>query len=114
MATSGHATVCKYVLKRDHGVCALCGTDTIALREEVDRLSVQDGFDTLANLGYTGKYLKMRMRLWCADHLIPFHKGGADELSNYRTLCYPCHVKVTIPQATEWPNKGDGPWGPIA
>lgn len=30
-----------------------------------------------------------------ADHIIPRRKGGADALSNLRTLCQPCHSRIT-------------------
>jgi 5-methylcytosine-specific restriction protein A len=32
---------------------------------------------------------------WEADHIIPLAEGGTNELSNYRTLCVPCHKAET-------------------
>jgi 5-methylcytosine-specific restriction protein A len=53
-----------HVLKRDHGICALCGSDESA----------------------TGD--------WQADHVIPVVEGGG-ECGLLRTLCTPCHKRVT-------------------
>lgn len=33
---------------------------------------------------------------WEADHIVPVIEGGGEcDLANYRTLCIPCHRKVT-------------------
>lgn len=33
---------------------------------------------------------------WQADHIVPVCMGGGEsDLSNFRTLCVPCHEKVT-------------------
>lgn len=64
------------VFERDHGICAICGTDTTAL--EGERVGNRYG------------------ALWDADHIIPVAEGGGEcDLSNIRTLCIPCHRKVT-------------------
>ena len=53
--------------QRDQGICAECGKDTRAAGED-----------------------------WDADHIIPVVEGGGEcDLSNIRTLCIPCHRKVT-------------------
>lgn len=69
------------VFARDHGVCALCGTDTYkAYIEEyhIKNLYNQPRGD------------------WEADHIVPVVEGGGEcGLDNYRTLCIPCHKKVT-------------------
>lgn len=64
------------VFERDRGICALCGTDTTKL---------------------TGQCAGNRYgSLWDADHIIPVAEGGGEcDLSNIRTLCIPCHRKVT-------------------
>jgi 5-methylcytosine-specific restriction endonuclease McrA len=37
-----------------------------------------------------------RKSLWDADHVVPVVDGGGEcDLSNMRTLCLPCHRKVT-------------------
>ena len=62
------------VYARDQGVCALCGIDT-----KVDR----------AYRGWGGPR-------WEADHIIPVSEGGGlCGLEGYRTLCRPCHGKVS-------------------
>lgn len=35
------------------------------------------------------------------DHIIPKAKGGSWEMENLRTLCYPCHKKITKIQFQE-------------
>lgn len=32
---------------------------------------------------------------WEADHRVPLAEGGTNDLSNYRTLCIPCHRAAT-------------------
>jgi 5-methylcytosine-specific restriction enzyme A len=32
---------------------------------------------------------------WHADHIIPFSEEGDTSLDNMRTLCVPCHKKIT-------------------
>lgn len=54
------------VFDRDQGVCALCGVKHI------------------------------RKGPWQADHIVPVVEGGGEcGLDNLRTLCVPCHKKVT-------------------
>ena len=36
---------------------------------------------------------------WHADHIVPLHKGGANDIANLRTLCCACHKRVTAEQA---------------
>lgn len=70
---------------RDWGVCQLCGTDTVAPHEVTD---------------YCGKPIpRARMNhqagAWDADHIVPIAEGGALARENLRTLCRPCHARVT-------------------
>jgi len=82
------------VEQRDHGVCALCGLDTEALRRQIDyrpeayrELLVAKGFRATAYC--SGDF-------WAADHIIPVAEGGGGcGLDGYRTLCTPCHKRVT-------------------
>lgn len=58
------------VKRRDKGICRLCGVNVTKAR-----------------------------RQWEADHIIPVADGGGEcGLENYRLLCRPCHVRVTL----EW------------
>lgn len=67
------------VAKRDHGVCALCGKDTVADLPPYWR-------DRARGTGH----------LWQADHIVPVVEGGGEcGLDNYRTLCTACHKAET-------------------
>jgi len=69
------------VFERDHGVCATCGIDTEA--------------EFRAKYGFT-KLSGRPVGNWEADHIVPVIEGGGEcGLDNYRTLCIPCHKKVT-------------------
>ena len=81
------------VFARDHGVCAQCGVDTIALRRDMRKL------DFAARRQFL-KQWKLRegsrKSLWDADHIVPVAEGGGQcDLSNMRTLCLLCHGKAT-------------------
>jgi 5-methylcytosine-specific restriction endonuclease McrA len=77
------------VFERDKGVCALCGTDTEALRKHKRKL------DYAARRLFEKKWGKRRS-LWDADHVVPVAEGGGEcDLDNMRTLCLECHRKVT-------------------
>jgi 5-methylcytosine-specific restriction enzyme A len=77
------------VYLRDHGVCALCGLDTEALRKEKRKL------DYAARRRFE-KDWGGRRQLWDADHIVPVAEGGGEcDLSNMRTLCLRCHRAVT-------------------
>lgn len=65
------------VFERDHGICALCGIDTMANR-----------------IG--PKHSRGTGHLWQADHIIPVVEGGGEcTLDNLRTLCTSCHKSET-------------------
>jgi 5-methylcytosine-specific restriction endonuclease McrA len=78
------------VFARDRGVCALCGIDTEALRKNKRKL------DYAARQQFEKEWGRRR-HLWDADHVLPVSQGGGEcDLSNMRTLCLPCHKKVTV------------------
>ncbi|HSY36299.1 MAG TPA: HNH endonuclease signature motif containing protein [Acidobacteriaceae bacterium] len=96
------------VLLRDKGVCALCGTDTVAeyarlLRSRgkvrAELLEVWGMRSVGASLpagkkGSAGR--AARRSLWDADHVRPVAEGGGEcDLDNLRTLCLCCHREVT-------------------
>jgi 5-methylcytosine-specific restriction enzyme A len=87
------------VHKRDKGVCALCRCDTDALKSEFERLRIGAGGDR-ASKEFSAKHGIPAGRRhgdwWDADHITPVIEGGGEcGLSNFRTLCLPCHKKVT-------------------
>lgn len=91
------------VLKRDGGVCSFCGINAELLRRIMYHA---------ARIHFDWPYVKHRtlIRLirpigdfqpyygtyWQPDHIMPVAEGGGMcGLSNYRTLCTPCHIGVT-------------------
>ncbi|HEY8530979.1 MAG TPA: HNH endonuclease signature motif containing protein [Limnochorda sp.] len=102
-----------HVWRRDRGVCARCGCDTKAIRQELeglldryrearagpDREEALDRFLARAReLGLPGWKLEVP-HLWEADHIIPVAEGGDSSLENVRTLCWRCHRAVTADYA---------------
>lgn len=82
------------VFARDHGVCALCGTDTVAAYKELKRSRGRVRDEALAMWGISS--VRARRSLWDADHIRPVAEGGGQcDLENLRTLCLPCHREVT-------------------
>ena len=97
------------VFERDRGICALCGLDTMALREAIRY--VRDLLSRIGHLGIFYEFLEalekksgIRVRwqwfgcesLWQADHILPVAEdGGACGLENIRTLCLGCHKTET-------------------
>ena len=106
------------VWQRDHGGCALCGVDTMALETRLRRwdralwhqredraqhwFRIMDHAEhfiaPLVARGYKiqidGNRLRWRA-LWEADHLVPVVEGGPTTMENLRTLCRPCHLAET-------------------
>ena len=83
------------VLERDRGVCALCGLDTVRLRRRVMRLPFAKRMSEIRRLQVDGLAFRGRKTWWEADHIVPVVEGGDSNLENVRTLCIPCHRKVT-------------------
>jgi len=91
------------LFKRDKGICALCRTDTIALKAEYDRLQ-KTAFDHPRNDTPRSQFLQQHGipygrawgDWWDADHIKPVIEGGGEcGLDNLRTLCIPCHQAET-------------------
>lgn len=78
----------RHVWARDQGVCALCRVDTITNQEERDAI-------TQHRERFPGQPYVHRLGSWDADHIVPLAEGGAREPENLRTLCRPCHKRVT-------------------
>lgn len=91
------------VFRRDKGVCALCGLDTVAWAKARDRewAALQKGRSVDASMAreqfrrHYPHYFQ-RQTWWDADHIVPVVEGGGEcDLDNYRTLCIPCHRQET-------------------
>lgn len=117
----GHAR--RQVFKRDRGVCAVCGLDTEALKQELWRLRgfarVLDRWERKINnvsdrtmtfelaretpLTQRLQRLGLPRHMWCLtksfwemDHTVPVVEGGGEcGLDNLRTLCWACHARAT-------------------
>jgi 5-methylcytosine-specific restriction protein A len=87
---SSPSYVRKQVMKRDRGICALCGFD-VRQAERSWRHQKPPGPDRTARRAWRA----LRPR-WEADHIVPVADGGGEcGLENYRLLCRTCHVLVT-------------------
>lgn len=82
------------VLRRDHGLCAKCGVDTLAAER---CLRFSHGIRRQALLAFWGLKRRSRKSLWDADHILPVAEGGGEcDLANIRTLCLRCHRAATL------------------
>jgi 5-methylcytosine-specific restriction protein A len=88
--SSSYVRAC--VFRRDKGICAACKTDCHKLRQSGHRMKYEDYKQFAKSLNMPYK----RASWWDADHIVPVVEGGGEcGLENYRTLCIPCHRKVT-------------------
>lgn len=76
----------RWLWARDFGHCSLCRVDTVTPAEIAERTSYGRTINR-AHWSPTGQ--------WDADHTIPIAEGGALAPENLRTLCKPCHLRVT-------------------
>jgi 5-methylcytosine-specific restriction endonuclease McrA len=94
------------VFRRDRGVCALCGIDSavlgMALKAEWQRVkyaSTPEQQRERAEFRRRYRWFFRRRTYWDADHIVPVVEGGSEcSLANIRTLCVPCHQRVTKEQ----------------
>jgi 5-methylcytosine-specific restriction protein A len=83
----------QYIFERDKGVCAICGWDTEATRRKTSQLDILRQWAVMQWLGIPPNRTKS---WWDADHIVPVVDGGGGcGLDGYRTLCIPCHKKVS-------------------
>jgi len=123
------------VFQRDRGVCAHCRRDCHAIQAELRGMAAildeawARQFGRTA-IGHTlvlyshecpviaGPFLRLceavglkkpwryPRHLWEADHIVPVVEGGGEcTLSNYRTLCIPCHRAETAKLAARLAEK---------
>lgn len=95
------------LFQRDRGVCAACKVDTEALKKEYHALrQPHPEFPTMTRPDEAAKtafleryeipYGRISSDWWDADHITPVVEGGGEcGLDNLRTLCIPCHARVT-------------------
>lgn len=112
VAKGRSGTIRLLLARRDHGVCAICGMDTVLaynacgrfsnLADPVERaaaLAVQlEARARFMALGFTTPGWATNARhcdWWQADHTVPLVEGGTNSLDNLRTLCLRCHKRVT-------------------
>jgi 5-methylcytosine-specific restriction enzyme A len=90
--------------QRDKGICALCGTDTDDLKRQHNAMAGPNGYGWGGDTEEKDTFLRLHgvphgrvcSDWWDADHIIPVIEGGGEcNLSNFRTLCIPCHKSVT-------------------
>jgi hypothetical protein len=88
----------KVVGERDHGICAKCGLDTVALgqRARQERRDLKEAGQFRGAVVLDGREVPLSRTLWEADHIVPVLEGGGEcGLENYRTLCLWCHKEAT-------------------
>lgn len=100
---------------RDHGVCQSCGVDTVALEAAYKTALAMIAPDPrMLSWAEAARVLDqrrdVRRRLealgfhpgkawWEADHEQEVSRGGDGSATNIRSLCRPCHVRVTADYA---------------
>lgn len=92
------------VFERDHGICKLCGLDCVkffnGLQMAIAKLK-RDLIDQGASNYFKAMDVELvpwkhRSEFWDADHIHQVAAGGGEcGLDNLRTLCLPCHRRVT-------------------
>ncbi|EGD72110.1 hypothetical protein PTSG_11548 [Salpingoeca rosetta] len=105
--TGSGGAVRRRLLELEGGVCQLCRVDAHALYKHVRALGgshhitrhVAESCSVLHCVQHA-QHSQVRPLIQCvwrtADHIIPVCEGGGEcDLSNYRTLCTPCHDKET-------------------
>lgn len=93
--------------KRDKGVCANCGLDTVKLIAKLEKKRVKPTWLVPGKEGRNHRLNAVRYMLelwgaprthkslWICDHRVPLALGGCDALHNTTTLCYRCNKRKT-------------------
>lgn len=99
-------SVRRHVFGLEGGVCQICRIHAYELYTRILALRPSERLNTLLAAGWTlpqtAKSLERLLQdpkegdFWQADHIHAVAEGGGGcDLSNYRTLCVPCHKSVT-------------------
>ena len=116
------AALRRAVFERDKGVCAACGMDCEALREEMRMLRedfpcsmrapmVYDArVHQLVRLGFPRRDVENGKSLWDCAHVKDRVRGGQNTLENARTLCLPHHAAETAELAGERAKRRGSTW----
>lgn len=76
------------LFKRDKGICAMCGVDTVALRNKGKKMKLKEFKAYAKSLGFSYK----RKTFWEAHHITAVVEGGGlCGLEGFQTLCIACH-----------------------
>lgn len=93
-----------HVLQRDGGVCARCGCDVNKLKQRLFQAAGRfQATKILRRMGFNSG-----MELFQVDHIQPRILGGTNSLDNLRTLCVPCHKRVTAKLANNRSQNRNG------
>jgi hypothetical protein len=98
----------RQLFEREMGVCQQCGFNCHAFFQRVQALpSEQARMQALMSSPYSTDSGRLRRMLthpkegdfWEADHIVPVAEGGGEsDLTNFQTLCTPCHARKTKEQ----------------
>ena len=93
------------IFKLEKGICQICNRNMHELFCRIRRLEKPDRLQQLLSAGFTISNTSKKISIvnnpkegdfWQPDHIIPVAEGGGEcDLSNFRTLCTPCHLKET-------------------
>ncbi|KAH9519017.1 Swi SNF matrix associated, actin dependent regulator of chromatin [Bulinus truncatus] len=107
------ASYCRdQIYEIEQGVCRLCQFDADKLYSRIKATQgVKARLNLINNSPYAGFTAKQRQKMvenpqagqfWHVDHITPVWQGGGMcDLDNLRTLCTPCHLRITQKQAGE-------------
>lgn len=90
------------VWRRDQGVCAKCGRDTLNEFRLLcaDLIARTEGHGAFKRKLSAEWYAQRTGDFWEADHIVPLIDGGSFDLDNVQTLCVSCHREKTAAEAT--------------
>lgn len=84
------------VFHRDEGRCAVCHVDTETQHSAYRKLHTRLEREEFLKMAGVTAIRAHSGDWWDADHIVPVVEGGGEcGLSNYRTLCIPCHKTET-------------------